>query len=268
MKEKSRIKKVIIGIGLLLCLTACTATESPVYQPGSVDEADLVVWEEAYPVQYADWAESVHGEAYLSGDTNAPTCNDCHDVPEEGETVKTATFHLEIPSRCARCHDNDALMEDYDIATDVYETYLADFHGTTINYYASTDLTAMRAEAVCSDCHGSHAVFPQEDQRSMVSEANLKSTCAKCHSDATESFTSAYGHYRPVRSPASSSLDSTVVFIVKLLYQALIPITLGGMLAYIALDIFFRVKRKKTARQIVEKQTETKSKSDESEVQS
>jgi len=263
------MRKIIIGIGLLLCLSACTATELPAYQPEPVDEADFVAWEEAYPEQYADWAESVHGETYLSGDTNAPTCNDCHDAPVEGETVKTATFHLQVPARCARCHDDDTLMEDYDVATDVYETYLADFHGTTINYYASTDLTAMRAEAVCSDCHGSHAVFPQEDQRSTVYEANLQATCAKCHTAATEGFTSAYGHYRPVRSPASSSLDSTIVFIVKLLYQALIPITLGGMLAYIALDIFFRVKRKRTAKQIVEQQAETKPKpDDESEVQS
>ena len=77
--------------------------------------------------------------------------------------------------------------------------------------------------------------------------ANLNATCANCHTDAPEGFSSAYGHYRPVKSPASSQSDSTVVFIVKLAYQALIPLVLGGMLAYIALDIFFRIKRKNTA---------------------
>ena len=235
-------------IYLATLLSACTnngITQST-YEPDS-DEVSLVDWEESYPAQYADWADSVHGEAYLSGDTNAPTCNDCHDSPKEGVIVNTATFHLEIPSRCARCHNDDSLMEQYDIATDVYETYLADFHGTTINYYAQTDQTAIRDEAVCSDCHGSHAIYPQEDERSSVAKVNLQATCAQCHPNATESFTSAYGHYRPVQSPASSTSDSTIVFIVKLLYQALIPITLGGMLAYIVLDISFRARRKKTA---------------------
>lgn len=257
MEEEFQMRNIIIGIGLLLCLTACTTTKPPVYQPEPVDDADLVVWEEAYPIQYADWATSVHGEAYLSGDTNAPTCNDCHDAPVEGEKVKTAAFHLQIPARCARCHDDTAHMADYDIATDVYETYLADFHGATINYYAQTEPTAIRDEAVCSDCHGTHDIYPQDDERSFVSETNLQATCTKCHTNASEAFTSAYGHYRPIQSPVSTA-DSPIVFIVKLAYQALIPITLGGMLGYIALDVGFRAKKKKQ-----DKAKDTESKSEE-----
>ena len=155
-------------------------------------------------------------------------------------------------------------MADYEIADDVVETYLADFHGTTIQYYADADPTAMRSEAVCSDCHGSHAVYSADNELSSVNAANLDATCANCHADAPEGFSSAYGHYRPVKSPASSKSDSTVVFIVKLAYQALIPLVLGSMLAYIALDVWFRIKRKGAAKKAAANKTE----SNESEAQS
>jgi hypothetical protein len=260
---------VLLMILISVFLSACgnkTIFDST-YVPDPA-EVDLVDWEETFPFIYADWADSIHGEAYLSGDTNAPTCNDCHESPKEGVTINTAAYRLETPARCARCHDDSDLMAEYEIAEDVVETYLADFHGTTINYYASTDLTAMRSEAVCSDCHESHAIYPADDSCSSVNEANLQATCAKCHVDATQNFTSAYGHYRPVRSPASAKSDSVIVFVVKLLYQALIPILLGGMLAYIALDIFFRIKRKrkvKAIRETVEDQAKATPTPDESE---
>lgn len=253
-QERGILLLTFLCLALLLSACGGNATPLPTYEPNP-DEVDLGYWEETFPVVYADWAASVHGEAYLAGDTNAPTCNDCHEAPVDGEEVRTAELHLSTPARCARCHDNADLMADYEVPTDVYETYLADFHGVTINYYAQTDLTAIRDEAVCSDCHGSHAIYPADNELSSVSDANLQATCANCHAGAPEAFTSAYGHYRPVQTPASSSADSTVVFIVKLLYQALIPIVLGGMLLYIALDIFFRIKRKKTAKAVIEAQT-------------
>ncbi len=238
---------LLMSLIAVLLVSGCSSNSAvpSTYQPDPAD-VDLEGWAEAYPQIYADWESSIHGTAYLSGDENAPTCNDCHDAPVEGEVVNTAEFHLQVPNRCARCHNDDALMADYGIADDVYETYLADFHGTTIQYYAENDPTALRDEAVCSDCHDSHAVYPQDDERSSVAAVNLQTTCAKCHAGASEAFTSAYGHYRPIQDPVSKA-DTTIVFIVKLAYQALIPITLGGMLAYIGLDIFFRIKKKNTA---------------------
>ena len=246
------MRKFIIGMGLLFILTACsTTTLNTAYTPDA-SEVDLTAWEEAYPVQYEAWAESVHGEAYLSGDTNAPTCNDCHEAPVDGETVKTTALRLETPARCARCHADSDLMAEYEIADDVVETYLADFHGTTIQYYAETDLTAVRDEAVCSDCHGSHAVYAADNELSSVHADNLQATCASCHANAPEGFTSAYGHYRPVKSPASTASDSTIVFIAKVFYQAMIPLVLGGMLVYIGLDVWFRIKRKSAKKEETE----------------
>jgi hypothetical protein len=133
-------------------------------------------------------------------------------------------------------------MTQYGVSTDVYDTYLADYHGATIAYYRAMAPDTRRSEAVCSDCHGSHAIYPPEDERSTVTAANLEFTCQKCHHAATSNFAAAYGHYRPIRSPVSSA-DSPFVFVVKLLYQAMIPVTLGSMIGYIALDIRHRVKK-------------------------
>jgi hypothetical protein len=191
-----------------------------------------------YPKQYLEWQESVHGRAYLSGDTDAPGCSDCHDDPESAE-IRTPVFRLEIPSRCARCHDDEKLMRKHDIATDLYASYRADFHGFTIDHYRLYDASMWRYEAVCSDCHASHAVFRAGDARSSVAPANLLDTCRQCHPGAEANFTSiTTGHFRTDRR------SSLLVYLIKLIYQILIPTVIGLMTAYIALDIVHRLRRK------------------------
>lgn len=242
--KSKQVLGLLLALCLLVLLAACSSTagETETYTPEPSD-VTLEEWEDLYPAQYASWAESVHGEAYLEGNQDAPGCTDCHADPESGE-IETAAFQLDIPNRCARCHSDESIMADYGISTDVYDTYAADYHGTTISYYQSTDPDTYRDEAVCSDCHGSHNVYAVEDERSSVNEANLTATCQKCHHDAPEEFASAFGHYRTARQPVSSD-DTPVLFWVKLFYQILLPFALGGMILYILLDIVYRLKKRK-----------------------
>ncbi|MCB0185330.1 MAG: hypothetical protein KDE31_13745 [Caldilineaceae bacterium] len=229
---------------LPLFLTACAfSTETSAYEPEPSD-ISLEEWANRYPQQYDDWQNSVHGVAYLEGNQDAPGCTDCHRDPESGET-KTLEFHLEIPYRCARCHSDETLMSQYEISSDVYRTYLADYHGTTIAYYLATDPNARRYEAVCSDCHGSHAIYAPDDPHSSIAPANLLMTCQQCHHDAVENFTAATGHYRATRDLATRE-DAPLVFWVKLIYQAMVPITLGLMVGYIGLDVTYRIRHKPT----------------------
>ncbi len=241
-------RKVINGVLLLCFLAACSA---PVgvqqdYQP-EAPGAGLSVWEAGYPLQYKDWQASVHGQVHLDGDDNAPDCTGCHIDPASGE-VQTAAFQSDIHRRCARCHSDEARMSQYGVSTDVVETYLADYHGTTIEFYRAVSPDAHRAEADCSDCHGSHAILPPEDDRSSVAAASLIDTCRKCHHDAPPNYAAAYGHYRPVRTPVSTG-ESPVVFWVKLFYQSMIPLILGGMVGYIGLDVRHRLRKRKSSRQ-------------------
>jgi hypothetical protein len=244
------IKSIVwISLWVLLLASGCSgagnnipAEFQPVESGVNPDE-----WAKDYPLQYGDWEASAHGQSYLQGDPNAPGCADCHADPGLEET-HTAEFRLNIPARCGRCHSDSSMMKEYGTSADVYTTYLADYHGTTIEYYRANSPTAWRYEAVCSDCHGSHAVYAVDDKRSSVSPQNLLLACQKCHQDATSNFASAFGHYRPIRQ-AVSTAESPILFWVKLFYQALIPVVLGGMFIYIGIDIAYRIKRKNHAKQ-------------------
>ena len=230
-----------VSLCTFLSLTACsTLAGSPAgvapapAQTGVVPEE----WATRYPKEHDDWKDSVHGVAYLSGNSDAPGCTDCHGDPETGE-IQTSVFHLEIPSRCARCHADEEVMSKYGVATDVYDTYRADYHGTTIEYYRVKNPATWRYEAVCSDCHESHAVYGPDDPRSSVASANLLATCQQCHLEARPNFAAASsGHYRTTREA------SLLVYCVRLFYMILIPTVIGLMLAYIGLDISHRVRKK------------------------
>src|SRR5690606_3598676 len=116
---------------------------------------------------YGAYAESVHGAALLEGDPNVPVCTDCHGVHGIPDP-DTALFRLRSPEICAQCHANEDLMEEYGISTDVFDTYVADFHGTTVAIFEQTAPHQVPNEAVCYDCHGVHNILPTTDENSMV----------------------------------------------------------------------------------------------------
>jgi hypothetical protein len=201
-------------------------------------DGGVAPWATRYPKEYRDWQESVHGVAYLSGNADAPGCTDCHEDPES-EDIRTASFRLDIPSRCARCHDDEQLMRDYGVATDVYASYRADYHGFTIGYYRNYDRSMWRYEAVCSDCHASHAIHEPSDSRSSVAPASLLETCRKCHRGAEASFTATTaGHFRVDRE------NSLPAYYIRLIYEILIPTVIGLMAAYVGLDVIHRLRKK------------------------
>lgn len=227
---------------MLLALTGCALLKGAPAQVAPAPAKSSVSQEEMarlYPKEYNDWKGSVHGAAYLAGNKDAPGCTDCHGDPAGGE-IQTAAFRLQIPARCARCHADAALMAKYNVPADTYDSYRADYHGTTVEYYRATDPKVWRYEAVCSDCHSAHAVYKATDARSKVAPANLLTTCQKCHQGAEGNFAAAAsGHFR------ISAASSTLVYAFGLAYRILIPLVIGGMLAYIALDIVHRVRSRR-----------------------
>jgi hypothetical protein len=218
------------------------ATGSEVVSPAPEDTEpvppEFEQWATRYPREYRDWKDSVHGRAHLSGDTKAPGCTSCHDDPEK-EEIRTAVFRLDIPSRCAGCHDDAKLMREYDLPTDIYSSYRTDFHGLTIDYYRTNGPPIWRYEAVCSDCHRSHDVYRSSEAHSSVAPANLLGTCQQCHAGAEANFASATtGHFRIDRE------SSLLAYYIELIYRILIPTVIGLMAAYVCLDISHRLRRK------------------------
>ncbi len=195
---------------------------------------------ECHSAVYDLYAESVHGAALIEeGNEDVPTCTDCHGVHSvEGPT--DSPFHLFSPTICAECHADAELMGKYGISTDVFETYLADFHGTTVLLFERLAPDQETNKPVCIDCHGVHHIVPADDPESSVFRENLLRTCQRCHPDATANFPSAWmSHYQPAAD------QSPPVFYAGLFYKILIPTVIGAMLAYVSIDGVRRVVRRR-----------------------
>lgn len=186
---------------------------------------------------FTEYRDSVHGEALFEGDPNVPTCVDCHGV-HGIQHPTTALFRNRSPELCAECHADTELMEEYGISTYVFESYLTDFHGTTVQLFNQTDPNVPSNKAVCYDCHGVHNIAEASADNSRVVRENLLETCRECHPDASADFPDSWvGHFPP-------SLDNhPVIFLVNLFYDILIPVVVGAFLFLIATDIIRRIRK-------------------------
>lgn len=185
---------------------------------------------------FDDYAQSVHGTALLEeSNQDVPTCIECHGVHNIGDPT-TNLFRLRSPELCADCHANSELMSEYDISTEVFDTYVADFHGTTVTLFEHQDPNLDTNKAVCYDCHGVHKILSPDDPESGI-KANLLATCQQCHPDATANFPNSWtSHFRP------SLQHNPLVFIVNSFYQVVIPATVGFFGFLVATDVYRRLR--------------------------
>lgn len=187
---------------------------------------------------FDEYAASVHGAALIEDDNpDVPSCIDCHGVHNIGDPT-TALFRNRSPELCASCHADEELMSQYDISTDVFETYVDDFHGTTVTLFTSDDPNHPTNKAVCYDCHGVHNIKSPDDPEAGIKE-NLLVTCQQCHPDATTNFSDAWtGHHRP------SLQDNPLMFLVNLFYAIVIPTTVV-FLGFLVMTDIYRMARKR-----------------------
>lgn len=191
---------------------------------------------------YELYAQSVHGEALIGeGNRDVPSCLDCHGAHEINSAASNE-FHLFSPQLCASCHADAELTAKYDLNPNVFDSYVADFHGTTVVLFENVSPDQETNKPVCIDCHGVHDIRASDDPESLVVRENLLSTCQRCHPDATDDFPDAWlSHYQP-------SWESTpVVTSVNLFYQIVIPSVVLGMLIFIIPD-GLRMLRKRNER--------------------
>jgi predicted CXXCH cytochrome family protein len=187
---------------------------------------------------YDIYETSVHGAALVQEEnTDVPTCIDCHGV-HSIEDPTTTEFRLKSPQLCAGCHTDPELMEPYGLSTQVLDTYVADFHGTTVTLFEKLTPDAETNKPVCYDCHGVHDILPVDDPvKGLQVRENLLARCQRCHPNATANFPDAWlSHYIP--SPDHSPLT----YYVDLFYKVFIPAVLGFMVALVALDLNKRLQ--------------------------
>jgi predicted CXXCH cytochrome family protein len=181
---------------------------------------------------YSTYRSSVHGAA-LEADSNpdVPTCVDCHGV-HNVRGPRDPSYRNDSIVICGGCHGDTELMAEYGISTDVLKTYLSDFHGRTVDLFRRFDIDTPSDKAVCFDCHGIHNIRRVDDPLSTVHTDNVLQTCQLCHKDARPNFTSSWlAHDLPTWE------DDPALSAVNLAYSILTPLTIGGFLTYIGLDV-------------------------------
>lgn len=189
---------------------------------------------------FNEYAKSVHGKAILQeNNLDVPTCTYCHGVHTITDPT-TAQFRLSSINLCASCHTDDTLMSKYGMSTQVLNTYVADFHGTTVTLYQHQSPEEMTNKPVCYDCHGIHDITNTDDpQKGLQVKSNIQKTCERCHPNIGDNFPDSWlSHYIP--SPTHAPL----VYYVSLIYKILIPTVIGGMAVFVASDAYRRIFRR------------------------
>ncbi len=183
---------------------------------------------------YKVFNESVHGQAVLSRNPEAPVCTDCHSEHSiQPSWVKTSTVYPANISRttCPWCHSAEVITDKYGLVTKRVTKYLDSYHGV--------DSRAGRNEvANCASCHGYHDIRPSTDAKSSINPANLPNTCGNCHPNAGENFAKGKIHIN------ISPKREIGVYIVRRIYTVLILLIIGGMVLHNALIIFKRVRER------------------------
>lgn len=129
-------------------------------------------------------AESIHGQALKMGDSDAPNCSSCHGPVHAilpSADPASLVSRQRLPYTCAACHSNPEFLSRHKIPlARPVESYLQSVHGRAVQ--------AGKNAATCSDCHGSHAIFPGRDPRSKVNHWKVMETCGACHSEIAKTY--------------------------------------------------------------------------------
>jgi uncharacterized protein with PIN domain len=169
------------------------------------------------------YAKSVHGAAVLAqGNPDVPTCADCHrahDIRNPG----VDEYRSRLPQICGNCHSDRERMARYNLSPHVVRSYLDDFHGVTLRFYAR-EKRSVREIAVCVDCHGVHDIRSTRGEDKQEIKQRLLDRCRRCHPQASAAFPDAWvSHWIP--SPERAA----IVYWIQWFYWILIPLMLLGL---------------------------------------
>jgi uncharacterized protein with PIN domain len=139
-----------------------------------------------------EYVQSQHGKLLIKGDSNAPSCKECHGTHSIlGKAQSSSpTFPTNVPKLCARCHreGQKAAVRYRGPQHDIIESYTDSIHGKGL---LKSGLTVT---ATCTGCHSAHRILPRTDPNSTVNRANVPATCGRCHHGIQEEFEKSIHH--------------------------------------------------------------------------
>jgi formate dehydrogenase gamma subunit len=183
----------------------------------------------------AEFDESVHGKALLKGNTDSPSCVNCHGehnilhVNDPNAPVASKNVSKQV---CEPCHSSLRLSEQYGFSATRAETFEDSYHGLALRG-GSTSV------ANCASCHGVHNIKPSSDPTSTINKNNLAKTCGTCHPGAGTRFTIGKVHVT-----YSDAEEEPILYWLAQIYTILIIVIIGGMLLHNILDFRKKAKHK------------------------
>ncbi|HWP84161.1 MAG TPA: cytochrome c3 family protein [Terriglobia bacterium] len=129
------------------------------------------------------------------------SCQSCHGPIHEALPASepaSAVAKANLPSTCGACHANPDFLSRHGISfARPVEAYRQSVHAQAVA--AGND-----AAPSCSNCHGSHAIFPARDARSSINHWNVPATCGACHAEIYQAYQESV-HGDAVRRGASGA---------------------------------------------------------------
>jgi hypothetical protein len=180
---------------------------------------------------------SVHGVNLTKANADVPTCTGCHSEHSirGPKDPSSPVYPTHVATTCSHCHENERLASQYGIAAARLQTFTGSYHGAASRFGDAT-------VANCASCHGAHDIRPSGDPKSSINPSNLTRTCGKCHPQAGLNFASGKIHVRDLPE------DNYWAWMVKRVYLSMIWSVIGGFVALILLDLWWRARTRWSAR--------------------
>ncbi len=123
---------------------------------------------------------SVHAQPRRgSPGSPAAACKDCHGTHEirSSRDPDSATYHLNLPKTCGRCHGSAAAMGQGAAPPggNIVAQFQDSIHGQALTR------SGLLSAPNCSDCHGAHEIRRKGDPASRVFRTTVPQTCGSCH---------------------------------------------------------------------------------------
>lgn len=155
--------------------SSCTDCHASITGPGPHENVQKPDCSTCHADAVAQYASSAHATAKTPGAPGCVQCHGKHDILPRSDP-KSPVNRFNIPRTCATCHANAVMVKGHRVPPpEKINEYFAGVHGK------GTLEKGLNVSAVCSDCHGGHAVLAKSNPASTISHQNVPNTCRKCH---------------------------------------------------------------------------------------
>lgn len=163
---------------------ACLTCHGNIHEVKPGKPPGLSTCAQCHASEIKELEESVHGKAAAAGDHDAPTCESCHGPIHQiapAGSPESRVAKRNGANTCATCHSDPGFLSRHKIPI----AHPVEFYKQSVHARAVAE---GKDAATCSDCHGTHAIYPARDSRSKVNHWNVAETCGACHAEIAKTY--------------------------------------------------------------------------------